>query len=269
MIRGFIRNHPLAAFFVLAYGFSWTLGLPRLAGWVTGFPVEILVGGMGPTLAAVAVTGVTEGRGGVRNLLAGALRWRVRLRWWAFSLLGFPALMLAAIAVSQMAGYPVEWNRPDLPARGMLAIVGLGVLFSALLEEIGWRGYAWPELLKRHRFLVAALILGSFWACWHLPLFFIKGMSQEKLSFVPYLAIVIGIAVWLGWLYCRTRSVLLAAVFHASANCAWVFPGSQSKPVLALLAGLGFLLTVCLLLFSPTCRNGRNPWSLISCRANI
>lgn len=41
---------------------------------------------------------------------------------------------------------------------------------GALLEELGWRGFAWPLLLKRLGApLIAAAALGVAWALWHFP----------------------------------------------------------------------------------------------------
>ncbi len=252
MFHRFVRTHPLVAYFSFAYAFSWLMCLPWLAVGPVAFPVVFFIGGMGPCVAAIAVTSLLEGRAGVRKLLAGAWRWRVGLRWWALALLGFPLLAFTAILAGHwLTGEPLAWKPPGSPSGHLpLTMLVLGIPLLALLEEIGWRGYAWPALLKRHRFLMASAILGTLWACWHLPLFLVKGMSHEGLPFIPYLGMAIGISIWLGWLYCHTQSILLAAVFHASLNYSGLLPGSQSLPALATLGGLGLVLTVALVCVS-------------------
>lgn len=49
-------------------------------------------------------------------------------------------------------------------------LLGITTSHGALLEELGWRGYAWPLLIERMQTpLKAALFLGVLWAAWHLP----------------------------------------------------------------------------------------------------
>jgi uncharacterized protein len=36
-------------------------------------------------------------------------------------------------------------------------------------EEIGWRGFLVPELVKRHSLPATAIISGFIWAIWHYP----------------------------------------------------------------------------------------------------
>lgn len=44
-------------------------------------------------------------------------------------------------------------------------------------EEPGWRGVALPLLLMiTPNAAVASLALGTMWALWHLPMFFVKGV---------------------------------------------------------------------------------------------
>ncbi len=251
VFQRFIRDHPLIAFFSFAYAFSWAMCLPWLAIEPIAFPVVFFMGGMGPSLAAIVVTIVVEGRDGVRRLLSGVLRWRVGLKWWALSLFGFPLLMLTAIAGRWLAGEHIHWKLPGAPSEHLsLMTLVLSIPLLALLEEIGWRGYAWSALLKRYRFLVASAILGTLWACWHLPLFFIEGMSHEGLPFAPYVGMAIGVSIWLGWLHCHTQSILLVVVFHSTLNYTGLLPGSQSMPVLATLGGLGLVLTAVLVCIS-------------------
>jgi len=253
MILRLIRTYPLAAFFLLAYGFSWLVGLPRLAGWITGFPIDILVAGLGPAIAGIGVAGITKGRAEIRNLLSGVSHWRVGLRWWLFAFCFFPLLMLLAIGVNRLAGSDLgESLSGEIPSNWLLLPLLAGVLLAALVEEIGWRGYAWPKLRHRFPLLPAGVILGILWACWHLPLFFIKGMPQANLPFLPYLIMTIAVAIWLGWLHSRTQSILLATVCHAALNGAGSFPGSHSMPVLATFAGLALILAAGLVFISRT-----------------
>jgi len=256
MILRLVRTYPLAAFFLIAYGVSWLATLPRLAGWITGFPFDILIGGMGPALAGIGVTGLTEGRAGIRTLLSGVSRWCVGVRWWLFALCFFPLLMLVAIGVNRLAGSDFgESLSGELPSNWLLLPLLGGVLLAALVEEIGWRGYAWPKLRHRFPLLPAGVILGILWACWHLPLFFIKGMPQADLPFLPYLLMTIAVSIWLGWLYDRTQSILLATVCHAALNGAGSLPGSHSMPVLATFVGLGLMLVTGLVFISRTRRS--------------
>src|SRR5574337_857223 len=49
-------------------------------------------------------------------------------------------------------------------------------------EELGWRGFALPRLLKRFNPFVASLVLGAIWGVWHLPSFYLAGMVQARLA---------------------------------------------------------------------------------------
>jgi hypothetical protein len=123
-LRRWTARHPLAAYFGLAYALAWGLVLPMTfsrnlgLGWLPydlpddlGIGLFILASFIGPTVAALAVSGVTEGRPGVAALLRSMVRWRVGVRWYlaallinitvwvaAYSLILGPALMGAALA---------------------------------------------------------------------------------------------------------------------------------------------------------------------------
>src|SRR3712207_7138228 len=86
--RGLLARHPLVSFFVMAYAFSWIVWSPwvlseegvdllpfELGGAASGLlnAFAILAG---PTLAALIMTGITEGRAGIRRLLRRIVLWR-------------------------------------------------------------------------------------------------------------------------------------------------------------------------------------------------
>ena len=73
------------AYVALSLLFSWAWWVPMvLAGQVVragqGWPTHLL-GLTGPALAAVVGTAAADGRPGLADLWARAVRWRVPLRW--------------------------------------------------------------------------------------------------------------------------------------------------------------------------------------------
>jgi membrane protease YdiL (CAAX protease family) len=95
------------------------------------------------------------------------------------------------------------------------------LIVLAFGEEIGWRGYAVHNLLERHGLLATALIVGVFWAAWHLPSFFvIENYKELGAAILPmfFLGIVAG-SVFLAWLYRASGgSILICALWHGTYN---------------------------------------------------
>ena len=205
---GLIRQHPLVAFFVLAYAIAWA-GWPL---WAFGALAEPLFLPCGPLVAALVVIAVTEGKAGLRVLGARMVRWRVGWVWWVVAL-GLPiALVLVTALLMAITGAP-------LSVFAQLAWADLALLFGFYLinplggafgEEPGWRGCALPYLQARRPALASAVVLGLLVALWHLPLVVFGWLGP-----IGLLATV-AITVIYVWLFNRTGgSVLLTLVAHA------------------------------------------------------
>ena len=176
-------------------------------------------------LAALTVTGITGESTGLRELVGRIFRWRVGIKWFLIALLGMPALFGIAVVVLRISSgrWPDVSQHLAYPALGWVGAWLLFVLL-ALGEEVGWRGFALPGLQKNRSALSATLILGVFWAIWHIPVFFFHpGLMQLwELGIVGAIFWVIGIltqAVLYAWLYNSARgSILMVILLHAGLN---------------------------------------------------
>jgi len=220
-LSSLIQQHPLASFFVLAYAISWLLWLPLVVSGddsPTGLGfVLLLLGSLVPSAVAILLVAVLHGRAGVRKLLRRLLIWRVGVGWWVAVVL-LSTLALGAVGLSVLFG----GDSPDVTATIPGAVV-LFVIFifpgSAGGEELGWRGFALPQLQARRSALGASVVLGVAWGVWHLPLY-LTGADIRPLSlFAPWVLLTVAASVIYTWMYNGTRgSLLIVVLFHAASN---------------------------------------------------
>ena len=260
-LRGTMRRHPLFFFFLMAYAFSWIILIPFiLQEWdivprVFTFAF-VLNPFVGPTLAAVIMTGIMDGKAGVLHLLRRCVQWRAGWQWYLFVLLGIPALLLLGTILlpGALAGF-IGFPRAYL----VIYLVNFVVIFflgGPLGEEPGWRGFALPRLQLTYGPLKGTLLLGVLWACWHLPHFLTSvqgggpgtGFATFLTNFPIFVVLVIALSIVMAWVFNHTRgSLFIAILLHASINTfgivAPLFPVSNVPLVtstnLAALIGLG------------------------------
>jgi len=96
----------------------------------------------------------------------------------------------------------------------------------ALAEEIGWRGYLQPRLVRKYGLARGIFLVGIVWGAFH---FYFDSHSRETAGEVPIeiarrLLEAIAQSYVLGWLVIRSRSILPAAIAHAVFNM-FLMPG--------------------------------------------
>jgi CAAX protease family protein len=218
------RRRPLAdltssrmivTFLVVTFALTWLMFLPVILGIAdpespAGLIFLPLIGIGAPTIIAFVLTGLSEGRSGVRELWRSGRRWRVGLPWYAV------VVLLPGFA------YAVSWVAESglvVPSLGPWAPALISGLLAGMLEEFGWSGFAFPRLQKIFGFVPAGLAMGFIVASWHLPLFFTPGQPQQRFAFLPFLLTLIAVRFLFGWVYNGSGgSVLLLILFHASGN---------------------------------------------------
>lgn len=216
----------LAAFFGLAFALTWMIcgayifapaAFTKVFGVMkTGSPV-FFAAVYAPSLCGLGLTLVRAGPAGLARIGAAAVRVAGGWPWVVACLAGYPLLWLvvamvqAAASGRGLASVPYANWGVALP----LVIAGGFVFRDAgpLGEEFGWRAYALPRLLRLTGPRRAAVLLGAIWAVWHLPAFFLSGLSQSKFQFGAFFFEVIGFSVFMTLFFIRTRgSVLLAGI---------------------------------------------------------
>ena len=108
-----MKKHPVTWFYILAFGISWlgmisaALGSRAIAPFDSPY-VQILsiFYAVGPALAAVIVSQVSDGKTGVQALNQGLSQWRVGLVWYVVAVLGPVVLAIAAQVVTKLLSLP-------------------------------------------------------------------------------------------------------------------------------------------------------------------
>jgi len=221
---GILRRYPLHAFFFLAYTLSWIFLIPLMlsqqgVGINLSFDLFFLLGGWGPTIAAILIIALTAGKPAVKAFLVRGLQWRVGLRWYLVVLF-LPALTgSSAILIHMLLGGDApEFLISDYGLM-LIPLLLIGLLTGPISEEFGWRGFAQPLLQIKYNPAVASLIIGVIWGLWHTPLFYTPGTSQVEMNLLWFTINGIALAFLFTWVYNHTGgSILMAILFHAAIN---------------------------------------------------
>lgn len=227
----FIRNHPLIAYFFLAFAGTWIVISPLVMhsfGWIElsdglAFLLFFLSTLSGPTLAAYWVTGVIEGKAGMGRLFRRTFQVRAGLQWYAVVLFTFLAIWLTAYSFlfngAPLAGLAAN---PALLLSTFLPSVISGLLIPSIGEEPGWRGFALPRLQAAYGPVIGSLILGILHGIWHLPALLTPLLGPFTVNgFITFVLTAAAGTFIYTWVFNNTRgSVWMAILLHASSNAA-------------------------------------------------
>jgi membrane protease YdiL (CAAX protease family) len=253
------RRNELLVYFVLTFAFSWAVQLPlalAAQGVISASPpmAAHYLAAFGPLLAALVVTLSSRGVNGTRELFGRLLRWRIPGRLYAFAVAAPAALFGAVVLITGLA----DGRLPDVGSLGRadylgdLAVVPVLLLWMTtygLGEEVGWRGFALPRLQATRSALGASLLLGLFWALWHLPALFYRDTYVDMGWMVVPMLLTIATAgpVVYTWLFNASRGSLLPVILlHGLFDFFSVWEGG----LLGGVVGAGMVLTIFLVFWA-------------------
>lgn len=164
-----------------------------------------LLGSYAPALAAWIVI---RGGGTEEEILS------FRSVLWKWSNTGWFLVASIIPSVIWLLAYAITILLSETTNASWLALAGLPVILLVNYgEEIGWRGYALPYLMKRSNPFVASLILGAIWGLFHVALNW-----QRPLFGILTFCVTFLLSISLTWFFINTRSVLPGLFMHAVFN---------------------------------------------------
>ena len=183
-----------------------------------------------------------------------------------------PLVILGGVALYTLTGNSIGSFAPaQLPLLVLLAFQN--ILFGPLGEEFGWRGFALPKLQSRFSAFWSSVILGIMHTFWHLPLFFLGGVTfgtieENGLITIPLFLswVMIGTFVYTFALNNTKGSLIIAVLIHLMVNSDaivfGVFPTlseSAQFQIMALAQIPGWIVVLLLILvFGPTNLSRKN-----------
>lgn len=140
--------------------------------------------------------------------------------WLSFGKFNFDSLVPIAEKIG-LGGFPLILIIPFyIIMRGLAGT--LGNMPSSMGEELGWRGFLTPRLLKIASFPVASVVTGLIWGIWHFPLIIKNYDNSSALplwnALLNFLIFAIGVSFILTWLLIKSKSLWTAVILHSAHN---------------------------------------------------
>lgn len=205
---------------ILSLPFFYVLGATGTAlPFVPALPISAFMVCV-PMIAALSLVTRQSGFAAAGDLFKSAFYFRsIPNAAWAVLAVG---IMPIAFALTGGIVWLTGAGLPALhPAPASAIIIAAALFFlGAIAEEIGWQGYAYPQLTPRYSPLQAALIIGIVWALWHVIPFALMGRSAGWILWQGMGMVLMRIIIV--WLVLNSaRSILIAALFHMMSNSVW------------------------------------------------
>jgi membrane protease YdiL (CAAX protease family) len=216
---------PVLWFFVISYAITGVGAWGNLVAVQAHQPIPSWVPyalGAGPSLAGLLMTLWLYGLPGAWRLARQFAPWPVGRAWpvLAVCLLLPVGVIILPLGILAALGAPVP--PPSWPGWKYLygAVIDGGFLGPGLFEEIGWRGFALPNLQRRYSALVSSLIIGLVWALWHWPNFVLPSEPLPWWHPPAYVLLITAVSVVFTWAYNSTGGSLFVVVLLHGAICA-------------------------------------------------
>lgn len=222
-----------AAFFIYTFVFTW------IFWWISvfdsifypdemGFGIFLAMGLFVPSVVAILMVGRSKNpalkqdfkeklfsvkRVNLANILVGSA---------AFALVIFLSILISLL-------FGESWEQFSFVGGFSFSISGMPTLIllivTAILEELGWKGYAEDALANSMNWFNVSLIFGVLWSIWHFPLIFINESYQGMILqmnvwyAVNFFLSILPASFFFTWIYLKSnRSIISCMIVHFVFN---------------------------------------------------
>jgi CAAX protease family protein len=241
----------ILVYILISYGISWAIWLPNIIWHNFTETKHIrdwlhLVGGLGPMFSAIITTTLFGKAKDLRLFISNRFMKIPKIRIILMGI-GMPMLfaILSALTLFITTGKVIRISElgynSKIPVSNPFFIWIIWIIFFGVGEETGWRGFLFPELIKKFKAGTSAFYTALIWASWHIPLFlFDKDLSTLGLlgTFGWLIGLICG-SLLFGWLVKKSNWNLLPVIlwhgtfnfFTASEKTGTIFQGLMSMMV--------------------------------------
>lgn len=117
-------------------------------------------------------------------------------------------------------------------------------------EEYGWRYFLQTSLQQRLGKRIGVILVGFIWGIWHLPLnLFYYSPASPFYSVINYIIYCIGSAIFLGFVYMKTKDIWTVSIIHFLNNSlvSLLFSSKGVNTTRDLKSVLGTLIYICII----------------------
>jgi membrane protease YdiL (CAAX protease family) len=215
-------------FYLIAFALTWSFWIPAAFAPEEYRMLFMLFGLFVPAVTAITTVLTSKSaalKADLKAKLIGAFR--VKPLVVVVAIASFFAIIAASILLSTLAGQSL--SQFSFVEGFSFSIGGtsafLTIILAALLEELGWRGYAEDAIAEYCSWWKESLIFGLVWALWHMPLFFIEGtyhyniLQQNPTYMVNFFVSIMPLGFIFTWVYVKNeRSIFACMIFHFFVN---------------------------------------------------
>ena len=160
---------------------------------------------------------------------------------------GYMAVLAGEEAMKQMKAQGISYPLyVVISTVGCVTYAPLINMFAALGEEIGWRGFLYPQLEAGFGRRKGWLLGGFIWGAWHWPLIWLIGYEYGAAAGNPagyagfplsgmliFGIFTAGFGVLHAWLYEKSGTIWVPSILHGAFN------GAAALPLMLCLANTG------------------------------
>jgi membrane protease YdiL (CAAX protease family) len=207
-----IKKYVLPIWYLTTLLFTGALLLPHFI-WEDAGNYSISFTQFGPFFATILLIRLTRDSDAKDKIKNGLLFNTRGILWYVLSvvipfvLTGISALILARFFDSRHHAWDGTFIFYSLNLTAMI--------LGSIGEEIGWRGYLLPSLVRKTSPFISSIIVGCLWGFWHL------NYAGDVVFWLLFIVTTIELSILFTFLLNRTNGNLWTAIiFHAFFNFA-------------------------------------------------